>query len=115
MTEVSGELRSYGCSYGCGNPYDFVVTTISDMSSLALCAVCFMRTAHDMMTAVMDPNNPEVQKRVAEAQLDNVVQFDAEHLKRRGHNAPVDASSQDAIDAFDGYVMEDELPDEFRA
>lgn len=115
MADSDAEPRSYGCSYGCGNPYDFIVTTVSDMSSLALCAIDFMRTAHDMMTAVMDPENPEVQKRVAEAQLDNVVPFDAEHLKRRGHNAPVDAGSQDAIDAFEGYVLEDELPDEFRA
>lgn len=109
MAEGVTEPRSYGCSYGCGNPYDFVVVTVSDMSSLALCAICFMRTATDMMQAVIDADNPEVQRRIAEAQITDSVPFDDEDLRTRGHNAPVDAASEDAIAAFDGYILPDEL------
>jgi hypothetical protein len=112
VAEDDAPPRSYGCSYGCGRPYDFIVTNVSDMSSLALCAVDFMRTAHDMMVAAMESDNPDVQERLAEAVLTDVVPFEDNGLKRGRHNAPVEANSADAIAAFDGFVFEDELPDE---
>lgn len=50
------------CSMGCGNRYEFVVTTVSDMSSLALCVPCFIGNATAMLTAITEPDNPDVQE-----------------------------------------------------
>lgn len=68
MTDIQAESyeRSYGCSMGCGNPYDFVVVTIEDGSTLFLCVPCFIRIAAEMTEAVVNPDNPAVQDVVAD-------------------------------------------------
>lgn len=115
MVEVPKSTRSYGCVNGDGNPYDFVVTVVNDMSTLALCSPCFIRTAMNMLEAMSNPDNPEVQQMLSEAgDAEQVPMYD-DGIMPLGHNAPVDAQDPDAIEEFAGYVLEDELPDDMRA
>ena len=101
--------RSYGCSNGDGNPYDFVVVTITDASTLFLCASCFIQTAQAMLMAMVEPENPEVQRIMAEAGEIDQVPMNGRQVAKRGHEAPAEVDDPDAIDAFDSYVLDDEV------
>lgn len=101
--------RSYGCSYGCGNPYDFVVVTVQDGEAQMLCTPCFIRTAMDMVAAIVNPDDPEVAQRIAEAGTVDQVPMSGRPVAGRGHEAPVDTLDPDAIDEYAGYVLEDEI------
>lgn len=106
--------RSYGCSYGCGNPYDFIVITVESKEFLALCTPCFIQTAGQMLEAMTNPDNAEVQRMLAEAGgPDEQVPFD-DTVSGRGHNAPVGTTDPDAIEVFESFVLPDELPDGFQ-
>lgn len=108
---VEPERRSYGCSSACGNPYDFVVVSVQDAETLMLCVPCFVRTAQDMLEAMINPDNPEVAKRIAEAGTVEQVPMYGRQVAARGHEAPVDTLDPEAIDKFEGYVLADELDD----
>lgn len=105
------EPRSYGCSYGCGNPFDFVVTTVQDSSTLMVCTPCFVRTAMDMVAAIVNPDDPEIAARLAEAGAVESVPMNGRPVAARGHEAPVDSMDPDAIETFAGYVLDDEVSD----
>jgi hypothetical protein len=68
-----------------------------------------------MMQAIVEREDPEVQRRVADAVITDSVPFDDGDLRKRGHNAPVDAASEDSIAAFDGYLLPEEVEDELSA
>lgn len=113
-TTVETSGRSYGCSYACGNPYDFIVVTVSDASTLMLCTPCFVTTAGEMLEAMINPGNSEVVRKMQEAgQVDAVPMADG-GVRKRGRNAPADVDDPDAIEQFDSFVLPDELPDGFR-
>lgn len=112
--DESTPQRAYGCSYACGNPYDFVVVTVTDGSTLMLCTPCFIQTAGEMMEAMINPENSEVVRKLREAGEVNVTPMTDGGVKRRGHNAPVDTEDPDAIDKFEAFILPDELPDDFR-
>lgn len=105
------EQRSYGCSYGCGNPYDFIVVMVRDAETQMLCVPCFIRTAMDMVSAIVEPDNPDVQQRVMEAPAPEQVPMNGRQVAARGHEAPVDSLDPDAIGKFEGYVLSDEIDD----
>jgi hypothetical protein len=105
--------RSYGCSYACGNPYDFVVVTVSDGSTLFLCVPCFVHTAGEMLEAMINPDNSEVVRKLREAGVADGTPMEGGGVKRRGHNAPTDTEDPDAIETFEAFVLPDELPDDF--
>lgn len=107
--------RSYGCSLGCGNPYDFIVVTVQDGSTLFLCAPDFVKTGAEMLEAMTNPDSEFTQGRMAELDAVDTPPMDGPALPKRGHHAPVDTEDPDAIETFASYVLEDELPDEFRA
>lgn len=110
MSEVvETEPRSYGCSLGCGNPYDFVVVLVEDGSAQMLCTPCFVRTAADMLEAMLNPDSPEVQKRIAEAGTVESVPMSGRQVAKRGHEAPADTLDPDAIETFASYVLDDEV------
>lgn len=109
--DTTVERRSYGCSLGCGNPYDFVIVLVQDGEAQLLCTPCFVQTAMDMVTAIMNPDDPEVQKRVAEAGTPEQVPMNGRQVAKRGHEAPADTIDPDAIDTFEGYVLADEFDD----
>lgn len=105
--------RSYGCTFGCGNPYDYIVVSVADNSTEMLCIPCYVRLAIDMVTAVTDMDDPKVQEAVrmmAGIKIDTVP---GPTPKARGKNAPATTTDQDLIDAFDGAITIDDLPEEF--
>lgn len=106
--------RSYGCSFACGNPYDVIVVTVSDGTTQFLCLPCFVRTAMDVVAAVTDPESTNVQTALQLAgELVNVTPA-SDGVKPRGKNAPADVDDDDMMEAFSGFITEDELPEEFR-
>jgi hypothetical protein len=112
--EHARNQRSYGCTFGCGNPYDYVVISVMDGTTEFLCIPCYIRLAVDMVTAMASPDDPEVRKAVELAKELMPVTFDNGQVKTRGHNAPVAADDPDIFAAFDSVITEDELPEEFR-
>lgn len=101
--------RSYGCSLGCGNPYDFVVVMVEDGTTQMLCTPCFVRTAADMLEAMLNSDDPEVQRRIAEGGTVEQVPMAGRQVAARGHEAPVDSLDPDAIETFESYVLDDEI------
>lgn len=114
MPANQGTKRSYGCSYGDGNPYDFVIIQVGEKEVLMLCTPCFIQTAAQMLEAMQNPDNEVVRKMLAEApDASEQVPFE-DDIPGRGHNAPVETKDPDAIEAFESFVLEDELPDGFK-
>lgn len=107
-------LRSYGCSFGCGNPYDVVVVFVNDGTSQFLCIPCFVRTAHDMIAAITTPDDPDVAARLNGDVAPSQAPMAWSKVEVRGKNAPADVDDPDVIEAFQSVITEDELPDEFR-
>lgn len=106
--------RSYGCSYGCGNPFDLIVVSTKDASTLMLCTPCFIQTAAQMLEAMTNPENSDVVQMMREAGDVDEVPFDSEEFRSKTRHAPVELDDPDAIEAFEGEVPYDELPDEFK-
>ncbi len=107
-------VRSYGCSLGCGNPYDFVVVTVQGTDTMFLCTPCFVTTAGEMLEAMINPQNSEVIRKMAEAGDVPQIPMNGSGPRKRGHNAPAETEDPDAIERFESFVLEDELPDGFR-
>lgn len=115
MSETTtAPARSYGCSRGCGNPYDFVVITVSEAFTEMLCLPCFVGTAMDMVTAVTNPEDQTVQAAVAEMPASEQTPMNQPVGQARGHFAPAESEDPDVLAAFDGVVTENELPEAFR-
>lgn len=113
-TDQSTVKRSYGCSLGCGNPYDFIVVMVSGAETQLLCTPCFIQTASQMLEAMINPDNEMVRQLMSEAGETEQVPMNGVRAPRRGHEAPAETDDPDAIEAFDGFVLEDELPDGFK-
>lgn len=116
MTTQSNEPagRSYGCTFGCGNPYDYILVTVIDGSTEFVCTPCFIRLAADMVEAITNPESPEVAERLALVGVAAGDQAPGPAGNRRGKNAPATNASAELYEAFDTRVMPDELPDDFR-
>lgn len=115
MTEMpETPVRSYGCSLGCGNPYDVILITVEDGSALFLCIPCHIKLSADMLAAMTDGSNPEVMAKLAVAQMNLTGVVPGPRGKRRGHNAPAETDDPDLIAAYDDTITPDDLPDEFR-
>lgn len=112
--ETPAPDRSYGCSFGDGNPYDFILVTVADATTLFLCLPCYLRTSIDVVTAVTQPDSPDVRAALAAAGSVESVPMTSGRVRKRGKNAPADVEDDGLIEAYDGFVTEDELPDEFR-
>lgn len=106
--------RSYGCSFGCGNPYDFVFVSVVDGTTEFLCLPCMVRLASDMVAAVTEPDNSMLQKALAGAGAIDVAPMANGGVKRRGKNAPVTTDDDDLLSAYEDVITEDELPEAFR-
>lgn len=100
--------RSYGCSYGCGNPYDYVLVDVQGSETLLLCVPCFIRTAMEMVDAFMKRGDPEIEARVAQGAVSEQAPMNGRQVAKRGHEAPGDADDADAIETFESYVLDDE-------
>jgi hypothetical protein len=106
--------RSYGCSNGDGNPYDFVVITVVDATTQFLCTPCFVQAAIVLVSAVTEPDDPEIQAAVAAAGTIEQVPMHGRKVAARGHEAPTEVDSESLIAAYDSRILPDELPDEFK-
>lgn len=112
MSDTTGvEPRSYGCSLACGNPYDFVVVLVQDGTTQMLCTPCFVQTAADMLSAIVNPDDPEIQRRMSDVGPVEQVPMAGRQVAKRGHEAPADSFDPDAIETFAGYVLDDEVND----
>jgi hypothetical protein len=106
--------RSYGCSFGCGNPYDYIVVSVADGTAEMLCLPCYVRLAVDMIAAVTDADDPKV-KAAMSALGEMPLDFAPGPAGRpRGANAPATATDDDVLDAFEDIITTDDLPPEFR-
>lgn len=106
--------RSYGCSWGCGNPFDYVVVSVADSSTELLCLPCFVRLATDLVAAVTDPAAAKVRAALEAEGYANLDMTPGPRGKPRGHNAPANTDDPDLITAYDDLVTVDELPEEFK-
>ena len=106
--------RSYGCSYGCGNPYDFILITVSDSTTEFLCLPCLVHLAGDLVEAVVNPDNPEVQRKMSEAGEIVQAPMTGDAVPERGHNAPIGTDDEDLITEFSDVITVDQLPEAFR-
>lgn len=111
-TEPPG--RSYGCSYGCGNPYDYVIVSVSDSSTEFLCLPCFVRLATDLVAAVTDPAAGKVRDALTQTGYVDTGVVAGPVGKARGHNAPANTDDLDLITVYDDVITVDELPDAFK-
>lgn len=118
MSGLSGEAgpvaRSYGCSFACGNPYDYVFVTVADGTTLMLCLPCMVNLASQMVASVVDAENPEVKQILAMDDAGDTVPMSGPGPRQRGRNAPATNDDPDLLEVFDGVVTVDMLPDEFK-
>lgn len=110
----SAPMRSYGCTFGCGNPYDYVVISVADSSVEMLCLPCYVRLAMDMVAAITEPEDPDVARKLAAIEMDMEETVPGPSAAPRGHNAPSGADDPAILEAYDSVITVDELPDEFR-
>lgn len=106
--------RSYGCTFGCGNPYDYVFISVQDGSTEFLCLPCFARLAADIITAVTEATPEQMAKWLEAAPPEETAPMSGNGVKRGKRNAPVTTDDPDLFDAYDSHVSADELPAEFR-
>jgi hypothetical protein len=106
--------RTYGCTFGCGNPYDYIVVSVADGTTEFLCIPCYVKLAADMVTAITDPDDPIVKAAMADAALSAGQSTPGPKGKARGKNAPVTADDASIIEAYDSVITVAELPEEFR-
>lgn len=114
MGESPETARSYGCTFACGNPYDYVFIDVRSGTTEMLCLPCFIRLAHDMLATVTDPDPAQTAKWLhAISPLDQAPMRNG-GAKRGRRNAPATNDDPELFDAFDATITADELPAEFR-
>jgi hypothetical protein len=115
VTESSAPAeRSYGCTFGCGNPYDYILIDVQSSTTEFLCLPDFIRLAADMVTAATDPDDKLAMEAAAYVAVNGEPAAPGPKGKRRGHNAPATNESADVFAAYDSLITADELGDEFR-
>jgi hypothetical protein len=107
-------MRSYGCSFGCGNPYDYIIVQVVDGTTEFACLPCFVKLATDMVTAVTEGISPEAMAELRAMEAQGQAPMTSGSVRRRGKNAPADADDPDLVEAFDSRIMSDELSEEFK-
>lgn len=113
MAEMAPQ-RSYGCSFGCGNPYDYIVVSVIDSTTEFICMPCYVKLATEIVEAVLNPDSEAVKQALAGAGTVEQAPQNGQGPKRRGKNAPANTEDPDLIEAFDSVITVDELPPEFR-
>lgn len=113
VTNGTPPERSYGCSWGCGNPYDYVFVSVADGTTEFLCLPCFLKLAQEIVTAVISPDGEEVMAALADMRGSEQAPMRSGKVRKRGKNAPANSEDPDLIDAFDSRLTPDELPEDF--
>lgn len=99
---------SFGCTFGCGNAYDFVVVNVRDNSTEMLCAPCFCTLASNMIEAAVNPDNPTVVAAMALRQSIAADQVPGPTGRRGRRNPPATSHDPDLFAAYDPSADEDE-------
>lgn len=107
-------MRSYGCTLGCGNPYDVIVIMVSDGTTEFVCIPCFVKLASDMVAAITDSEDPNVKAAMEWASANPAESAPGPTGKRGKHNAPATNDDPDLLDAYEDIITVDDLPEEFR-
>lgn len=108
------KARSYGCTFGCGNPYDYVVVAVADGTTEFLCLPCYVKLAAEMVEAVTNADSQDVKKALSYSANLESAPMTSNGVRPRGKNAPVTSDDDDLVEAYSGVITEDELPEEFR-
>ena len=103
--------RSYGCQFGCGNPFDVILFQVVDSSTLMLCTPCHIKLAIEIVDAMTGEVSPEVEASRQEIDAMDQAPHTGARARRGRHNAPVGTTSDDLIEAYDSAVTADELDD----
>lgn len=103
--------RSYGCSNGCGNPYDVILINIKDLSSDALCMPCFVHVATGVIEAMTNAGSPEVQAALAYAASVQGEQVPGPSGRPGRRNAPANSQDASMFEAYDTTVEWDGNPE----
>ena len=106
--------RSYGCSYGCGNPYDYVFVSVADGTTEFPCMPCFIRLAVEIVQAVQTTEGAELVTAINDMGKLQAAPMTNSKTRKRGHEAPVNADDEALIEAFDSRITADELPEDFK-
>jgi hypothetical protein len=106
--------RSYGCTFGCGNPYDYIMISVADGQTEFLCMPCFVKLANDMVGALLDPDDPAIAEAILLANLERGEQAPGPSGAARGKNAPATSEDSDLFDAYDSRITAADLPEEFK-
>lgn len=116
MTTDGSEVskRSYGCSFGDGNPYDYIMVDAQSGDTLFVCVPCFIRQAMDMATAFINSDDPNVRAIVEMMEQAQGEPVPGPAGRKRGHNAPAGEFGEELFDHYEDRVLPDELPPEFR-
>jgi hypothetical protein len=96
--------RSYGCTFGCGNPYDYIVIDVKSGTTEFLCLPDFVRLASDLVAVVTEPDNPEFAQAMAYTNANPTEQAPGPGGRKRGRNAPATNDDPDVFAAFDATV-----------
>lgn len=112
--QTAPETRSYGCTFGCGNPFDVVVIMVGDSTTEFLCIPCWVKMAADVLEAMNNADNPVVKAAMEYAAANPLESTPGPTGKSRGHNAPATETDPDLIETFNDVITADELPEEFR-
>ena len=108
------DTRSYGCSMGCGNAYDYVLVDVKSADTLFLCVPCYVRIASDMLTAILEADDPNVMAALELSKQIGANAVPGPSAKRGRKNAPAEIDDPAVFEAFDSVVEADELSEEFR-
>lgn len=107
--------RSYGCTFGCGNPYDIIVVQVVDGTTEFLCLPCFVKLATDILAAMTETDNPQVNLALASMGGLGAQTVPGPNGKMPGHNAPATSTDPDLFDAYEDVTTLEELPEEFQS
>ena len=115
MTSPNGDTpRSYGCTFGCGNPYDYVFISVRDGTTEFLCLPCFVRLASDIVTAVTEPDPEQVSKWLKTISPLAPTPMRANSVRSGRKNAPATNDDPDLFETFDSRIDVSDLPAEFQ-
>lgn len=106
--------RSYGCTFGCGNPYDFIFVSVRDGTTEFLCLPCMVRLASDMVEAVTEPGSDRVKIASGFSAGQESAPMNGTASRGKGKNAPATSLDPELFDSYDSVITEEELPDAFR-
>ncbi|HEV2172924.1 MAG TPA: hypothetical protein VGR71_05125 [Nitrospira sp.] len=115
MTDSTAQTeRSYGCTFACGNPYDYIFIDVRSGTTEFLCLPDFVRLASDIVNAVTDVDPATEAAWLKSMSPLAQTPMSGNGAKRGRKNAPATNDDPDLFEAFDSRIEVEDLPDEFK-